>query len=114
MSANNFIRKHKAPKIAGEVLESALAENKIKSKIKSYSALPQWKELVGDEIANVTKPDKILIGNNLIVKVLDASWLQELSMKKEEILDKLQRLNTGAFIQDITFVASDPKELGHR
>lgn len=103
--------KHRKPKTAAEVIKETLRQNKLTSKAKKYSLIPMWNEIVGDEIARIAYPEKIIKDNILVVKVVDSVWTQELTFKKQEILDQLQKINEGTYIEDLRFVASNPKDL---
>ena len=99
------------PQNAGDILGAIFREKRITTKVKDYSVFPMWGEVVGEAIAKVTKPEKIIKGNVLLVRVLDSVWSQELSLQKEDILEKLFEVDTGAHIQDIQFVTGDPKSI---
>ncbi len=99
------------PKTASEILSATLGAYHLKDKLSEYEAFPHWREIVGDAIAEVAKPEKIIRGKVLVVRVLDAAWAQELSMKKVEIIDRMYRSNRGAMIEDIQFVTGNPRSM---
>ena len=92
------------PRAVSEVLEQTLGAYRLKAKLKEYSAFPNWREIVGEEIAAVAEPEKILRGKVLVVRVKDAAWAQELSMRKSEIIQRWDDFGSGALIEDIRFV----------
>lgn len=94
---------------AADILAAALEKRHLTKKVQEYSFFPQWQEIVGPEIARVAVPEKISRGRVLVLRVIDSVWAQELSLQKQEILDKLFAANTGAVIEDINFVSGNPK-----
>lgn len=103
--------KKQTPTAVASVLASTLAGYRIAEKIQEYAAFPQWESIVGEDIAKVTKPEKILRSRILVVRVLDAAWAQELAMKKPTILDQIFESGVGATIEDIHFISGDPKSI---
>ena len=99
---------------SGDILKRSLAELKISGKTTQHQAFPEWEQIVGKEIAAVARPTKISRGNLLIVQVIDAVWVQELSLQKKEILTKVQDYNEGAMIEDLKFVTGNPKDFSLR
>ena len=103
------MRKGRAPKSIGSLLDGALKSHVLKKKVVEYAAFPHWPEIVGEEIARIAKPEKILSGRVLKVRVIDAVWAQELSLKKPELLERIQNFGKGAIIDDIRFTIGNPK-----
>jgi predicted nucleic acid-binding Zn ribbon protein len=99
------------PKTAGEILSATLGAYHIKDKINEYQAFPHWREIVGDEIADISKPEKIIRGRILVVRVLDAAWAQELAMKKMQLIDQIYLSGKGSMIEDIQFVTGSPRSI---
>ena len=71
-------------------------------KLKQYEAVRIWKEVVGERIANVATPTKIINGT-LIVKVEKSTWRNELSLLKREIISKLNAALKEEIVKDIRF-----------
>ena len=103
-----------APENISKILGSALGSFTLRKKTKEYSAFPYWEEIVGKAVAEVAVPEKIIRGKVLVVRVLDAVWAQELSLKKNEILDGIHRFGKGAVIEDIKFNIGSPKSLKNK
>ena len=95
----------------GNILERTLSSYRIDKKIEQYSAFPEWQEIVGQETAQVAVVEKIIRGNILVVKVLDAAWAQELSMQKHDLIEKINQTKRGAIIEDIHFLTGDPRSI---
>jgi predicted nucleic acid-binding Zn ribbon protein len=74
----------------------------IERKVKEYSALSQWSQIVGEKIAEKAKPIGIERGK-LFVQVDSSSWRNELTFLKREIKDKMNRAVGSPVIKDIIF-----------
>lgn len=61
-----------------------------------------WAEIVGDRIARVASPDRVLDGI-LHVRTLTAAWAQELSLLKPHILKELNARMGKGTLSDIRF-----------
>ena len=72
-----------------DILRKILGEGKPQEKLKQYSLFPNWDKIVGSSIAKHATPS-LWLGEVLEVAVEDASWLMELKMMEEEILEKLR------------------------
>lgn len=77
------------PKRVDEALEGYLNRARLKRRLKQASVVPEWAELVGEDIARVTTPHHVTPDGVLIVSVESASWMQELTLMSPEILRKL-------------------------
>lgn len=97
------------PVSALQVLEKTFAAKHLTKKIEAYAAFPHWEEIVGQEIASVSSPEKLINGKVLVIRVLDPAWLQELSISKNELLEKISAFGQGAHIEDIRFLSGNPK-----
>ena len=73
----------------GEALEKYFERQGIKGRIRQASVVPEWTELVGPQIAEVTTPHEVLRDGTLVVSVKSAAWMQELQMMSPEILRQL-------------------------
>jgi predicted nucleic acid-binding Zn ribbon protein len=81
------------PNAASAILEGALKKFGLQEKVDEYRFVAQWEEIVGETIAKKTKPYKLFRGC-LFVSVENSAWAQELSFRKQVILDRLARLST--------------------
>lgn len=99
------------PQSAATVLDRTLRAYHLANKIEEYAAFPFWNEAVGPEIAAVTRPEKILKRRVLVVRVLDAVWSQELSLRRDELLARIRALQIGPELEDIRFVTGNPKSV---
>ncbi len=97
------------PEGIASILQHTFYNPAIKQKIKEYEAFPFWEKIVGEKIAKVAKPEKIIRGKILQIRVLDSVWAQEISLMKSKIIDDFFEYGKGARIEDIKFVIGNPK-----
>jgi predicted nucleic acid-binding Zn ribbon protein len=97
-------------KKASSIIPKEFFTGQVKKKLKQYNFFPLWEEIVGIELAKVTKPKKIIRNHTLIISVLDSSWAQELSFKKAELLDTLLASGRTPHFSDIQFVSGSVKD----
>ncbi len=89
-------------KIKG-ILSKALAFKGIDKKLERYEFILHWEKIVGEKLAEVSKPDYIS-RRTLLVRVLHPVWAQELTFMKAGLLHKLAPyLKRGDVIEDIVF-----------
>ena len=74
----------------------------IDKKLEQYEAVTQWAGIVGPQIAKETEPQKIERGL-LLVRVRKGVWRNELTMRKEEIIAKLNKAIGNNAVKDIKF-----------
>ena len=87
----------------GTILGDLAEELGIRGKLKQYEAVTRWAEVVGERIAQEAEPQKIEKGV-LLVRVRTGVWRNELTMRKAEILAKLNQAIGEAVIKDIKFL----------
>ena len=80
-------------------LTSALG---IDGTLRRYAVLTGWPEVVGEQIARVTEPQRIENGV-LFVGVKTAPWRAELSLQRLEIMKKLNAAVGKDVVRDIRF-----------
>ena len=94
---------HKQPmKDLGSALDELVHSLGIHKKLREYDAVTQWAALVGEHIATVAVPVRITQGV-LIVRVRTSTWRNELTLRKKEIIDRLNGALGGSIIKDIRF-----------
>jgi predicted nucleic acid-binding Zn ribbon protein len=85
------------------ILAKALAYKGLDKKVERYEFILHWREIVGDKIADVTKPEYIS-RRALLVTVKHSAWAQELTFQKPVLLQKLARyLKKGDIVNDMIF-----------
>jgi predicted nucleic acid-binding Zn ribbon protein len=98
MKARGFSR----TKSLGDVIEELIARLGIKKKLHEQDAFVVWDEAVGERIAKIATPTRMLRGT-LIVSVKSGAWRNELSMRKQEIVGRINELLGGEIVKDIKF-----------
>lgn len=73
------------------------------SRMQELKILNVWEECVGENIARFSSPVEIR-KNKLFVNVENAAWRYELSLKKFEIIDNLNKALRKKIIKDIIFI----------
>ncbi len=92
----------KQPVAAGEALRDLASRLGIEGKLSQYSVITSWEEVVGEQIARVAVPQRVDNGT-LLVSVASAPWRAELSLRRQEILRKVNAHAGGEVIRDIRF-----------
>jgi predicted nucleic acid-binding Zn ribbon protein len=83
-------------------LADLVASLGIDGTLRRYAVIAGWAEVVGDQIAKVTTPQRMENGV-LFVSVKTAPWRAELSMKRLEIMRKLNAAAGAQVVRDIRF-----------
>lgn len=85
------------------ILSKALAYKGLDKKVERYEFILHWREIVGDKIADIAKPEYIS-RRALIVSVKHSAWAQELNFMKPVLLQKLAPyLKKGDIVSDMVF-----------
>ena len=74
----------------GDAIEHYLQRHGIKRRMEQASVVPDWPELVGDQIAEVTAPREVRRDGTLVVAVKSAAWMQELQLMEPTIRRQLE------------------------
>jgi hypothetical protein len=83
----------------------------ILKRMRQYEIWNQWDKIAGKTLAAHAKPARWQ-GNRLVVIVEHATWMQELSYLKAELLDKIRTSIPNIPIADIRFeIGKIPKEM---
>ena len=77
------------PTTLGEALSKYVRRAGFKRRLDQASVIPEWAELVGPKIAEVTTPVVVRDNGVLVVAVKSSAWMQELQLNSPEILRKL-------------------------
>jgi predicted nucleic acid-binding Zn ribbon protein len=92
---SNFEGKKRRAVPIREALDRYFERHGIKRRVKQASVVPEWAELVGHQISEVTHPREVLRDGTLIVTVKSAAWMQELQLMSPEILKQLGKRGKG-------------------
>ena len=93
--------KRQPEKLAG-IMKSVLSNRGYLSACYEGQIPHRWPDIVGERIANVSKCKGVENGI-LYVRVPSASWRQEISFFKEEILKKIRTETQCETVSDIVF-----------
>ena len=75
----------------GDAIEHYFRSHGITRRMEQASVVPEWAELVGDKIAEVTTPREVRRDGTLVVAVKSAAWMQELQLMEPTIRAQLAR-----------------------
>lgn len=89
-------------KSVGSALDELVSSLGIQKKLQEYDAVIYWESVVGERIAQMTKVTRILQGV-LFVHVKTSTWRNELTLRKKEIIDKLNNIIGAEVVKDIKF-----------
>jgi predicted nucleic acid-binding Zn ribbon protein len=82
-------RKKDRPRPIGEAITSFLERSGISRRVEQASVIPEWPELVGPQIAQVTEPLSIARDGTLFVAVKTSAWMNELSLLEPQLLSSI-------------------------
>jgi len=86
----------------GDAILSFIRNQGFENRIKEADVIRLWKEVVGEKIAEKTKPAGLRKGV-LIISVEDSSWRNELIFMGKEIIDKLNQRVGKKIVKKIIF-----------
>jgi predicted nucleic acid-binding Zn ribbon protein len=92
----------KQPLALNAALNDLVANLGIARKLREYNAITSWETIVGEQIARVSKAQRIDNGV-LYVEVASAPWRAELSMRRREITEKINAAAGKRIVHDIRF-----------
>ena len=79
----------KKPSSIADVLAGVLRDSGVAARIEQAGVIPEWKSLVGAQIALVTEPQSITADGTMFVTVTTNAWMNELSLMEPELLRAL-------------------------
>ncbi len=92
----------KQPVAVAQALEEFAVALGIDATLRRYAVLTEWEVIVGEQIARVTKPQRVESGI-LYVGVASAPWRAELTLQRREIIRKVNDAIGTNVIKDIRF-----------
>ena len=95
--------KKRKPVTLGEALGGFLAKSGLAKRVDQATAVEQWPQLVGPQIAAVTKALSITPDGTLFVAVSSHGWMTELSLMEPQLLRSLNGSEGRAPIRKIRF-----------
>lgn len=94
--------KARGPRSLGDALQGLVKDLGIGGKLREYDAVLRWEEAVGPHIAKVATAAQIQRGV-LVVRVSNATWRYELTMRKAELIQKVNAVVGDNVVNDIRF-----------
>lgn len=88
IAPHRFVDRGRDPATITALLASALRRPDLRYQFERYQFVLHWKDIVGEELANVTKPE-CLKQERLVIRVSSSAWAQEISFRKAYILNRL-------------------------
>ena len=88
------------------VLSEILEKHGVQDQVQRMSVLELWPEIVGPQIAKVTRA-KGVDDATLFVEVRTSAWLMELNMMKREFLDRVNERLVEVPLERIVFVLAE-------
>ena len=88
------------------VLKKVLKNKGWEKKVREHRVFEVWEDEVGGPIAENTRPKSVSRGV-LFVIAKSSVWVQELTLKKPEILKRLNQRMGGEIIKDIKFAQGE-------
>ncbi len=93
---------NKKPQSIEDILNSTLKGLGLAQKIKKYSLWNEWPQIVGPKIAEKTTPVRVQ-GNTLVIGVESHAWMNELTLMKAMLLQKIHQHLKDCPIQNLRF-----------
>ena len=91
----------KKPERVANVVADFLAQRGLRDRVEQAGIIPEWPQLVGEQIAAVTEPRSVSANGTLFVDVTTNAWMNELSLLEPELLRSLNTLAKRAPIKRI-------------
>jgi predicted nucleic acid-binding Zn ribbon protein len=95
-------KKGVTPRPLGEALDVLAHDLGITRRLKQYSVITGWDQIVGERIARVARARRVEHGV-LYVDVQSGPWRNELAMRKPEIMEKIRKTIGKNILKDIRF-----------
>jgi predicted nucleic acid-binding Zn ribbon protein len=90
------------PKAVGAAIQDLAKHLGLEKHLEDYQVITSWPDVVGDQIAKVTEAQRMENGI-LFVGVSTAPWRAELSMKRMEIIQKINGMFGKSVVKEIRF-----------
>jgi predicted nucleic acid-binding Zn ribbon protein len=91
------------PQPVGDLVSGFLRRSGLAEKVEAASVIPRWSEIVGPQIARVTRAARVSEGT-LFVAVRSSAWMSELNLMKSDLLRRINAGRQSGRIEQIVFV----------
>ena len=82
-------KKRRTPRKLGDVMKDVLSRSGVADRVAQAAVIPEWRSLVGPQIAGVTDPMSVTPQGTLFVAVKTNAWMTELSLLEPDLLRRL-------------------------
>jgi predicted nucleic acid-binding Zn ribbon protein len=96
-------KRSSAPVSIADVMAQVLQAKGMSERLAQVSAIDEWPDVVGPQIANVTEPLSITADGVLWIRVTTAAWMNELSLLAPTLLARLNGVPGRAPVRQIRF-----------
>ena len=103
-------RRSGPPRPVGAALDDVLRKLGVAEVVERHDLFRDWEARMGDGIARVTRPHRV-DGDALIVLVASPAWMNELSLRQRELLERLNAGHRRTEIRRLIF-RLDPEPKG--
>jgi predicted nucleic acid-binding Zn ribbon protein len=91
------------PESIGSILETLSVSRDWKRGLAEGNIFTNWRQIVGDEIANRAEPITIFEGQ-LTIRAESTAWATQLRLLERELLKNIQSKNEGALIESLKII----------
>jgi len=95
--------KKSRPSSIGDAVKTYLKSSGLEARVDQASVIPNWKTLVGSQIAAVTEPLLVNSVGTLLVGVKTSAWMNELSLMEPQLLRNINKARPNSPIKKIRF-----------
>jgi len=92
----------RAPRRFSEIVPDMCSALDLEDAYRQHQAFRIWDSVVGETISRVTRVENFISGT-LYIRVQNASWRNELSMRKRSIMSRLNEVLGREMVRDIVF-----------
>ena len=78
--------RRRKPEPLGDALTRFLGQSGLAGRVEQAGVVPDWPELVGEQVAAVTEPLLVTADGTLFVAVKTNAWMTELSLMEPDLL----------------------------
>ena len=84
----------------------------LSKKVNSMTPLIRnWTSIIGEELCEVAKIEKLIQGKILVIRVKDSSYSQEVLAQEKRIINAIENHSEGVIVDSIRVVCGDPRKL---
>ncbi len=88
----------------GSIIGSVVNRMDIDTKLKTSGIFNHWEEIVGEEIAKRSRPEK-LVRRILYISVATSTWANELSLMSEKLINRINSFTGEEIVGTLRFKA---------